>query len=115
MVVARRKPLLSKRHMTDYLDLTKRHLKASDHEKQEETKHIEPFGLSAKWIMLWRCFPVAVTLVRIKGKTNGAKYIEILDENLLRTSDWGEGSPSNRTMNLSTQPRQCRSGFGTSL
>ena len=32
----------------------------------------------------------------------------------LRTSDWGEGSPSNRTMTLSTQPRQCRSGFGTS-
>uniref|UniRef100_A0A8C8EKQ5 WD repeat-containing protein 44 n=1 Tax=Oncorhynchus tshawytscha TaxID=74940 RepID=A0A8C8EKQ5_ONCTS len=33
----------------------------------------------------------------------------------LRTSDWGEGSPSNRTTTLSTQPRQCRSGFGTSL
>uniref|UniRef100_A0AAZ3RLA5 Tc1-like transposase DDE domain-containing protein n=1 Tax=Oncorhynchus tshawytscha TaxID=74940 RepID=A0AAZ3RLA5_ONCTS len=33
----------------------------------------------------------------------------------LRTSDWGEGSPSNRTKTLSTQPRQCRSGFGTSL
>ena len=26
----------------------------------------------------------------------------------------GEGSPSNRTMTPSTQPRQCRSGFGTS-
>ena len=26
----------------------------------------------------------------------------------LRTSDWAEGSPSNRTMTLSTQPRQCR-------
>jgi hypothetical protein len=33
----------------------------------------------------------------------------------LRTSDWGEGSPSKRTMTLSTQPRQCRSGFGTRL
>ena len=36
----------------------------------------------------------------------------------LRTSDWGEGSLSNRTMTLSTQPckgRSCRSGFGTSL
>ena len=33
----------------------------------------------------------------------------------LRTSDWVEGLPSNRTMILSTQPRQCRSGFGTSL
>ena len=28
---------------------------------------------------------------------------------------WVEGSPSNRTTTLSTQPRQCRSGFGTSL
>jgi hypothetical protein len=26
-------------------------------------------------------------LVRIEGKVNGAKYREILDENLLRTSD----------------------------
>ena len=33
----------------------------------------------------------------------------------LRTTDWGEGSPSNRTMTLSTQPRQCRRGFRTSL
>ena len=33
----------------------------------------------------------------------------------LRTSDWGEGSPSNRTTTLNTQPRQCRCGFGTSL
>jgi hypothetical protein len=34
-----------------------------------------------------------------------AKYREILDENLLRTSDWGDGSPSDRTMTLNTQPR----------
>jgi hypothetical protein len=34
---------------------------------------------------------------------------------VITTSDWGEGSPSNRTTTLSTQPRQCRSGFGTSL
>ena len=33
----------------------------------------------------------------------------------LRTSDWVKGWPSNRTMTLSTQPRQPRSGFGTSL
>jgi hypothetical protein len=35
--------------------------------------------------MLWGCFSVAGTgkLVRIEGKTNGAKYREILDENLL--------------------------------
>jgi hypothetical protein len=36
-------------------------------------------------IMLWGCFPAAGTgrLVRIEGKMNGAKYREILDENLL--------------------------------
>ena len=44
-------------------------------------------------------------LVRIEGMTNRAKYREILDANLLRTSDWGEGSPFNRTTALSTQPR----------
>jgi hypothetical protein len=33
----------------------------------------------------------------------------------LRTSDWGDGSPSNRTTTLSTQPRKRRCGFRTSL
>ena len=33
----------------------------------------------------------------------------------LRTSDWGEGSPSNRTTPLSIWPRERRSGFGKSL
>ena len=27
----------------------------------------------------------------------------------LRTSEWGKGSPSKRTMTICTQPRQCRS------
>ena len=69
----------------------------------DETK-IELFGLNAKrrvWIkpgtmptvkhgggsiMLWGYFSVTVTgrLVRIEGKMNGAKYREILDENLLQ-------------------------------
>ena len=68
-------------------------------------------------IMQLGCFSAAGTrsLVRIEGNMNGVKYREILDANLLRTSDWGDGSPSNRTMTLSTQLRQHRSGFGTSL
>jgi hypothetical protein len=31
-----------------------------------------------------------VRLVRIEGKMNRARYREILDENKLRTSDWGQ-------------------------
>ena len=68
--------------------------------------------------MLWGCFSAAGTrrLVRIEGKIDKAKYREILDENLLQSvPHWVEGSPSNRTTTLSTQPRQRRSGFGTSL
>ena len=38
--------------------------------------------------MLWGCFSVAGSgrLVRIEGKMNGAKYREILDENLLQSA-----------------------------
>jgi hypothetical protein len=38
--------------------------------------------------MLWGCFSVAETgrLVRFKGNMNGAKYREILNENLLRSA-----------------------------
>uniref|UniRef100_A0AAZ3R1F8 Transposable element Tc1 transposase n=1 Tax=Oncorhynchus tshawytscha TaxID=74940 RepID=A0AAZ3R1F8_ONCTS len=62
-------------------------------------------------IMLWGCFSASGTgrLVRIEGNMNRAKYREILDENLLQSAQdlrLGEGSPSNRTTTLSTQPRQ---------
>ena len=68
--------------------------------------NIEPFDLNSKlhvWrkpatipmvkhgggsIMLWGCFSVAGPggLVRIEGKINGAKYREILNENLLQSA-----------------------------
>uniref|UniRef100_A0AAZ3PVF5 Tc1-like transposase DDE domain-containing protein n=1 Tax=Oncorhynchus tshawytscha TaxID=74940 RepID=A0AAZ3PVF5_ONCTS len=71
----------------------------------DETK-IELFGLNAKhhvWrkpgtiptvkhgggsIMLWVCFSAAGTrrLFRIEAKMNGAKYREILNENLLQSA-----------------------------
>ncbi len=34
---------------------------------------------------------------------------------VLGVSDWAESSPSNMTITLRTQPRQCRSGLGTTL
>jgi hypothetical protein len=52
-------------------------------------------------------------LVRIEGKMN--RSLMKTCSKALRTSDWVEGSPSKRTTTLSTQPRQRRSGFGTSL
>ena len=39
-------------------------------------------------IILWGCFSsdMNVRLVRIKGKMNGAKYRETIDENLLQSA-----------------------------
>ena len=90
--VARRKPLLSNRHMTALLEFAKMHLKDSQTLRNkilwsDETK-IELFGLNAKrqvWrkpgtiptvkncggsIMLWGCFSVAGTgrLVRLRER-----------------------------------------------
>ena len=97
----------------------------------DETK-IELFGLKTKFhvsrqpgpiptvkhgggsIMLSECFSPAGTgrLVRIERKMNRVKYRSLMKtcSRALRTSDWGKGSPSNRTTTLSTQPRQHRSG-----
>ena len=120
----------------------------SDCEKQvwsDETK-IELFGFNSKrhvWrkpstahhlpntiptvkhgggsIMLWGCFSVAGTggLVRVEGKLSGAKYRDILHENLVQSAqDLRLGRRftfQQRTMTLSTQPRQRRSGLGTTL
>jgi hypothetical protein len=61
-----------------------------------------PKNTVASIILKWKIFGNTKTLPR-------AKYREVLDENLLQSS------PSNRKTTLSTQPRQRRSGFGTSL
>ena len=65
--------------------------------------------------MLWGCFSAAKTdkLVRIKGTMNGAKYRQILDENLLQSVS--EVLRSNRTMTPSIQPKQCWNGFRTRM
>jgi hypothetical protein len=103
----------------------------------DETK-TELFGLNAKryvWrkpgtipsvkhggvsIMLWGCFSAAgtVRLVRIEGKMNGAKYREILDENLLQsTQDLRLGrrftfQQDNDPKHTAKSTQEC---FGTSL
>jgi hypothetical protein len=130
--VAGRKPLLSKRHDSplgvfpkapkDSPTMRKKILWSEcQASRLEETWH-HPYG-EAWW---WQhhavgCFSAAGTgrLVRIRGNMIGAKYRDRFlmktCSRALRTSDWGEGSPSNRTTTQSIQPRQHRSGFGTSL
>ena len=108
--VARWKPLLSKRPMTAHLGFAKRYLKDSQTVRNKilwsDENQIQLFGLNGKhhvWrkpctigtgnhgggsIMLWGCFSVAGTgrRVRVGGKMNGAKYREILDENMLQST-----------------------------
>jgi hypothetical protein len=95
--------------MTALLEFAKRHLKESQTMTNkiiwsDETK-IELFGLNSKlhiWrkhgiiptvkrggaSILWGCFSAAgtETRVRIEEKMNGAKYREILDENMLQSA-----------------------------
>ena len=137
--VARRKQLLNEKHMTARFGVCQKAPKDSQTMRNkilwsDETK-IELYGLNAKrhvWrkpgtfdmvkhgassIMLWRCFSEAGTgrLVMVEGKMTGQSTESSLMKTYSRAlrTDWGEGSPSNRT--LSTQPRQCSGGYGTSL
>ncbi len=58
--------------------------------------------------MLWGCFSAAGTerLVRVEEKLNAPKYLDSLNENSVQSIQdlrRAEGSPSNRSMTLSTQ------------
>ena len=63
--------------------------------------------------MLWGCFSAAGIggLVRVEGKLNGAKYRDILNENLVQSAQdlrLGRRFTFQQDNTLSTQPRQCR-------
>jgi hypothetical protein len=134
--MARRKPLLSKRHMRARLEFAKRHVKDSQTMTNkilwsDETK-IELFGLNAKR-HVWRKPGTIPTMKhhavgmffsgrdwetsqdRGKDERSTARSLMKTRSRALRTSDWVEGSSSNRTTTLSAQPIQHRCGFGTSL
>ncbi|KAL0147233.1 hypothetical protein M9458_057459 [Cirrhinus mrigala] len=97
--VARRKPLLSARHMKTRMEFAKKHLKDSKMVRNkilwsDETNFlalilsVPTVKHGGGSIMLWGCFSAAGTgrLVAIEGKMNAAKYRDILDENLLQSA-----------------------------
>jgi hypothetical protein len=96
--------------MTASLEFAKRYLKESQIMRNQilwsdETK-IELFGLNAKH-QVWR---KPVTSGRdwetFQDRSKVQRYLMKTCSSALSTSDWGEGSPSNRTTTLSSQLRK---------
>ncbi len=68
-------------------------------------------------IIQWGCFSAAET-GEWSEKTESWMQLNTeisIMKTWFRTSDWAESSPSNMTITLRKQPRQCRSGLGTTL
>ena len=137
--VARQKSLLSQRHMTAHMEFAKRHPKTLRPWETRFSGLMKPSLNSLAWmrsvtsggnlapslrssmvVAASCCWDVFFSWETNQdwGKDERSKVQRSLMKTCsraLRTSDWGEGSPSNRTTTLSTQPRQHRSGIGTSL
>ncbi len=109
--VARRKPLLSARHMKARMEFAKKHLKDS---KMVTNKILTCPIQSQQWSMV-----VAASccggVFQLQGQddwlqsrerwmrpSTGISWTKTFSR-VLRTSDWAEGLPSNKTMTLSTQ------------
>ena len=136
--VARRKPLLSARHMKARIEFAKKHMKDSQTMRNkilwsDETK-IELFGVNSKWYVWRKTRPLLITcpiqsqqwnmvvaascyggVFQLQGQDHWLQLKERwmrpsteiswkkTSSRVLWTSDWAEGSPSNKTMTLSTQ------------
>jgi hypothetical protein len=140
--VARRKPLLSKRHMTTHLELAKRHLNTLGPWETRCSGLEKPRLNSLVWMpsitsgenlspFLWWSIVLAESCCgdffssrdwetsKDWGKDEQSKVLRVPwwkpapERSVPQTG--GKGSPSNRTTTLSTQSRQRRSGFGASL
>ncbi len=76
---------------------------SSAHHLQSTIPKVKCAGNS---LMLWGCFSATGTegLVRVEKKLSAPKYWDGIND-MIQNLRLAEGSPSNRTTNLSTQPR----------